>query len=100
MQAKSFCQVHKVLLENLILFQKPVSYCFALFSWILEKIRNWFGLIWIHYANSRKEIRKTEIEKEPEQKKEKGSHWADPGTGAAQKPPNQPSLARFSPAAR
>jgi hypothetical protein len=27
MQAKSFCQVYKVLLENLILFEKPVSYC-------------------------------------------------------------------------
>jgi hypothetical protein len=30
-------------------------------------------------------------EKEPGQKKEKGSHWADPGTGPAQQPPNQPS---------
>jgi hypothetical protein len=29
--------------------------------------------------------------KESGQKKEKGSHWADPGTGPAQQPPNQPT---------
>jgi hypothetical protein len=31
------------------------------------------------------------MKKELEQKKEKGSHWADPGTGPAQQPPNQPT---------
>jgi hypothetical protein len=35
---------------------------------------------------------KTEKEKEEIKKKEeKGSHWADPGTGPAQQPPNQPT---------
>jgi hypothetical protein len=40
---------------------------------------------------------KTENEKELEQKKEKGSHWADPGTGPAQQPPNQPTRGRLLP---
>jgi hypothetical protein len=63
-----------------------------LFSWILEKIRNWFGLIWIHYANSRKEIRKTENEKEPEQKKKRKA------AAGPTREPDQPRSHRTSPA--
>jgi hypothetical protein len=37
------------------------------------------------------------MKKNQNKKKEKGSRWADPGTGPAQKPPNQPSLAVFPP---
>jgi hypothetical protein len=41
--------------------------------------------------------KKTEKKKNQNKKKEKGSHWADPGTGPAQKPPNQPTRGLSSP---
>jgi hypothetical protein len=70
-----------------------------LFSWILEKIRNWFGLIWIHYANSRKEIRKTENEKEPEQKKRERQPLGRPGNRTSPEATEPAQPGRFSPAA-
>jgi hypothetical protein len=41
-----FCQVHNVLLENLILFSEPVSYYPTLILEFLEKFTNWFEVFW------------------------------------------------------
>jgi hypothetical protein len=79
MQAKSFCLVHKALLENLILFQKPISYCPTLILWILENFTKLFESVWSQIAKVMKAIRK---QKKKRRKRKKNIKWTQGNVSA------------------
>jgi hypothetical protein len=67
-------------------FGKHVSYWFKTLLGILEKIRNWFELIWIYFAKFMKQIGKQKKKKKEQKRKEGRGHQSGPGPDRAHGP--------------